>query len=71
MLKRLSFTAALLSLAASPAFAHLDPAAHGSLKQASRTRSSAPITSWPWSPWVWASQIGGRALWLFRLPLSL
>ena len=64
MLKRLSFTAALMTLAASPAFAHLDPEAHGSLMAGiSHPLFGADHILAMVAVGIWASQIGGRALW--------
>ncbi len=62
MLKRLSLTAALMTLAAGPAFAHLDPAAHGSLMAGiSHPLFGADHILAMVAVGVWASQIGGRA----------
>ncbi|MBB5276707.1 urease accessory protein [Rhizobium rosettiformans] len=64
MLKRLSFTAALMTLAASPAFAHLDPETHGSLMAGiSHPLFGADHILAMVAVGIWASQIGGRALW--------
>ena len=64
MLKRLSYAAAFLATAAAPAFAHLDPAAHGSLMAG----LSHPLTGLDHilamvAVGLWAAQIGGRARW--------
>ena len=64
MIKRLSLTAALFTLAAAPAFAHLDPAAHGSLMAGvSHPLFGADHILAMVAVGIWASQIGGRALW--------
>ena len=64
MLKRISFTAALMTMAASPAFAHLDPAAHGSLMAGiSHPLFGADHILAMVAVGIWASQIGGRAFW--------
>jgi urease accessory protein len=65
MLKRLSFTAAVLAASAAPAFAHLDPVEHGSF---------AAGLSHPFfgldhilamvAVGLWAALLGGRAAWL-------
>lgn len=65
MLKRLSFTAAVLAASAAPAFAHLDPVEHGSF---------AAGLSHPFfgldhilamvAVGLWAALLGGRAVWL-------
>jgi len=64
MLKRLSIAAAFLTAAAAPAFAHLDPAEHGSLMAG----LSHPLTGLDHilamvAVGLWAAQIGGRARW--------
>lgn len=69
MLKRLSFTAAVLAASAAPAFAHLDPVEHGSF---------AAGLSHPFfgldhilamvAVGLWAALLGGRAAW--RVPTA-
>ena len=64
MLKRLSLTAALFAVAAAPAFAHLDPTEHGSLMAGiSHPLFGADHILAMLAVGIWASQIGGRALW--------
>ena len=63
MLKRISYAAAFLGAATAPAFAHLDPAEHGSFMAG----ISHPLTGIDHilamvAVGLWASQIGGRAL---------
>ena len=63
MFKRLSITAAFLGAATAPAFAHLDPAEHGSLMAGlSHPLSGADHILAMVAVGLWASQIGGRAL---------
>lgn len=63
MLKRLSITAAFLGAATAPAFAHLDPAEHGSLMAGLfHPLSGADHILAMVAVGLWASQIGGRAL---------
>ncbi|GEO83987.1 MULTISPECIES: HupE/UreJ family protein [Alphaproteobacteria] len=63
MFKRLSITAAIFTAAAAPAFAHLDPAEHGSLMAGlSHPLSGADHILAMVAVGLWASQIGGRAL---------
>jgi urease accessory protein len=64
MLKRLSLTAALFAVATAPAFAHLNPAEHGSLMAGvSHPLFGADHILAMVAVGIWASQIGGRALW--------
>jgi urease accessory protein len=64
MLKRLSATAAILAVTAAPAFAHLDPAEHGSLMAGlSHPLSGADHMLAMIAVGLWAAQIGGRARW--------
>jgi urease accessory protein len=64
MLKRLSATAAILAATAAPAFAHLDPAEHGSLLAGlSHPLSGADHMLAMVAVGLWAAQIGGRARW--------
>ena len=65
MFKRLSLTIATLATATAPAFAHLDPAEHGSLMAG----VSHPLFGWDHilvmvAVGIWAAMIGGRALWV-------
>jgi urease accessory protein len=62
MLKRLSATAAILIITAAPAFAHLDPAAHGSF-MAGLTHPLSGVDHMlaMIAVGLWAAQIGGRA----------
>lgn len=63
MFKRLSITAAIFAAATAPAFAHLDPAEHGSLMAGlSHPLSGADHILAMVAVGLWASQIGGRAL---------
>lgn len=64
MLKRLSLTAVTLFAATAPAFAHINPAEHGSLL----TGFVHPLLGWDHvlvmiAVGIWAAMIGGRALW--------
>lgn len=68
MLKRLSLTAASLFAATAPAFAHINPAEHGSLL----TGFVHPLLGWDHvlvmvAVGIWAAMIGGRALWAVPL----
>lgn len=68
MLKRLSLTAATLFAATAPAFAHINPAEHGSLL----TGFVHPLLGWDHvlvmvAVGIWAAMIGGRALWAVPL----
>ena len=64
MLKRLSATAAILAATAAPAFAHLDPAEHGSLMAGlSHPLSGADHILAMIAVGLWAAQIGGKARW--------
>lgn len=64
MLKRLSLTAAVFAAATAPAFAHLNPAEHGSLMAGiSHPLFGADHILAMLAVGIWASQIGGRALW--------
>ncbi|MEF2553017.1 HupE/UreJ family protein [Aurantimonas sp. A2-1-M11] len=65
MLTRFAIAAATLIAATAPAFAHLDPAAHGSLLAG----VSHPLFGWDHvlvmvAVGLWAAMIGGRALWV-------
>lgn len=63
-MKRLILTLLLTGAAASPAFAHLDPAAHGSLSAGfSHPLTGADHLLAMVAVGLWASLIGGRALW--------
>jgi urease accessory protein len=63
-MKRLLLTLLLTGAAASPAFAHLDPAAHGSLGAGfSHPLTGADHLLAMVAVGLWASLIGGRALW--------
>ncbi len=69
MFKRLSLSAAFLATAAAPAFAHLDPAEHGSLMAGvSHPLGGADHVLAMVAVGLWASQIGGRAL--FAVPAA-
>jgi urease accessory protein len=62
MLKRLTVTAAVLAATAAPAFAHLDPVAHGSLAAGlSHPLSGADHMLAMIAVGLWAGQLGGRA----------
>ncbi|HEU01865.1 hypothetical protein LCGC14_0287720 [marine sediment metagenome] len=68
MLKRLSLIAASLFAATAPAFAHINPAEHGSLL----TGFVHPLLGWDHvlvmiAVGIWAAMIGGRALWAVPL----
>jgi urease accessory protein len=65
MLKRLAAAAVILGLSAAPAFAHLDPAEHGSFMAG----VSHPLFGLDHilamvSVGLWAALLGGRAIWL-------
>jgi len=63
-MKRLLLTLLLTGAAASPAFAHLDPVAHGSLAAGfSHPLTGADHLLAMVAVGLWASLIGGRALW--------
>lgn len=63
MFKRLSLSAVFIAAATAPAFAHLDPAEHGSLMAGvSHPLSGADHVLAMVAVGLWASQIGGRAL---------
>ena len=63
-MKRLLLTLLLTGAAASPAFAHLDPDAHGSLGAGfSHPLTGADHLLAMVAVGLWASLIGGRALW--------
>lgn len=65
MLKRLSFTALALVAASAPAFAHLDPVAHGSLAAGfSHPFSGLDHILAMVAVGLWAALLGGRAAWL-------
>ena len=64
MFKRLLLAAAALGAATAPAFAHLNPAEHGSFLAG----VSHPLFGWDHvlvmvSVGIWAAMIGGKALW--------
>jgi urease accessory protein len=62
MLKRLSATAAILAVTAAPAFAHLDPAEHGSfMAGVTHPLSGADHMLAMIAVGLWAAQIGGKA----------
>lgn len=64
MPKRLSTSAAFLFLTAAPAFAHLDPAEHGSFMAGlTHPLSGADHMLAMVAVGLWAAQIGGRARW--------
>lgn len=64
MLKRLSATAAIVAISAAPAFAHLDPEAHGSfMAGVTHPLSGADHMLAMIAVGLWAAQIGGRARW--------
>lgn len=64
MLKRLSATVAILAATAAPAFAHLNPAEHGSFMAGlSHPLSGADHMLAMIAVGLWAAQIGGRARW--------
>lgn len=64
MLKRISLTAAIFAAAAAPAFAHLNPEEHGSMMAGlSHPLFGADHILAMVAVGIWASQIGGRALW--------
>ena len=63
MFKRISLTATIFAAAAAPAFAHLNPAEHGSfLAGVSHPLTGADHILVMVAVGLWASQIGGRAL---------
>jgi len=63
-MKRLFLTLLLTGAAASPAFAHLDPVAHGSLGAGfSHPLTGADHLLAMVAVGLWASLLGGRALW--------
>jgi urease accessory protein len=64
MLKRLSATAAILAITTAPAFAHLDPAEHGSfMAGVSHPLFGADHMLAMIAVGLWAAQIGGKARW--------
>lgn len=64
MLKRLSATAAILAITTAPAFAHLNPAEHGSfMAGVSHPLSGADHMLAMIAVGLWAAQIGGKARW--------
>ena len=64
MLKRLSVTAAMLGAATAPAFAHLNPAEHGSLMAgATHPLFGADHILAMVAVGLWAATLGGRAVW--------
>ncbi|MGF0538789.1 HupE/UreJ family protein [Agrobacterium sp. ES01] len=63
MMKRISLTAAIFAAASAPAFAHLNPAEHGSfMAGVSHPFFGADHILAMIAVGLWASQIGGRAL---------
>jgi urease accessory protein len=64
MLKRLSLSAALFATMTAPAFAHLDPAEHGSFMSGlTHPLSGADHMLAMIAVGLWAAQIGGKARW--------
>ena len=64
MLKRLSATSAILAVMTAPAFAHLNPAEHGSFMAGlSHPLSGADHMLAMITVGLWAAQIGGKARW--------
>lgn len=64
MLKRLSLAAGIFAAATAPAFAHLNPEEHGSMMAGlSHPLFGADHILAMVAVGIWASQIGGRALW--------
>lgn len=64
MKKSLSLAAAILTVSTVPAFAHLDPAEHGSLMAGfTHPLSGLDHILVMIAVGLWAAQIGGRALW--------
>ena len=65
MFKRISMAAALLAASTAPAFAHLNPAEHGSLAAGlSHPFSGADHMLAMIAVGLWAAQIGGKARWI-------
>ena len=65
MFKRLSMSVALLAAMTAPAFAHLNPAEHGSwMAGLSHPFSGADHMLAMVAVGLWAAQIGGRAKWI-------
>lgn len=65
MFRRLSISTAILAAMAAPAFAHLNPAEHGSLISGlSHPFSGADHVLAMVAVGIWAAQIGGRARWI-------
>ncbi len=65
MIKRLALSLSLLSFSAAPAFAHLNPAEHGSLLAGvSHPLFGADHILAMVAVGLWAALLGGRALWL-------
>lgn len=65
MFKRVSISAAMLVAMTAPAFAHLNPAGHGSLMAGlSHPFSGADHVLAMIAVGLWASQIGGKAKWI-------
>ena len=65
MFKRLSVSAAILAAMTAPAFAHLNPAEHGSLMSGlSHPFSGADHMLAMVAVGLWAAQIGGKAKWI-------
>lgn len=69
MIKRFALSISLLSLSAAPAFAHLDPQEHGSLLAGiSHPLFGADHILAMVAVGLWATLLGGRALW--RVPAA-
>lgn len=65
MLKRIAATASLLGMSAAPAFAHLDPAEHGSfMAGVSHPLFGIDHILAMVAVGLWAALLGGRAIWL-------
>ncbi|MDB5554214.1 MAG: Urease accessory protein [Rhizobium sp.] len=65
MLKRLSISAAIFAAMTAPAFAHLDPAEHGSFMSGlTHPLSGADHMLAMIAVGLWAAQIGGKARWV-------
>ena len=65
MLKRIAATASLFGMSAAPAFAHLDPAEHGSfMAGVSHPLFGIDHILAMVAVGLWASLLGGRAIWL-------
>lgn len=65
MLKRIAATASLFGMSAAPAFAHLDPAEHGSfMAGVSHPLFGVDHILAMVAVGLWAALLGGRAIWL-------